>query len=70
MKFHVLRNTWIQVVGEMQKKEKFEMSNLKKLLIKIENVEEMHQKICWFFYISKKNEILCTSSGLSPLIVL
>ena len=36
------------------------MSNFKKILIKIENIEKMHQKICVFFYISKKNEIVYT----------
>ena len=39
---------------------KFEISNFKKILVKIENVEKMHQKIRSFFYISKKNEILYT----------
>ena len=49
-------NSRICALGGMHQK-KFEMSNLKKLLINIENVEKMHQKIRSFFYISKKNEI-------------
>ena len=36
------------------------MNNLKKILLKIEKVENMHQKIRLFFYISKKNEIAFT----------
>ena len=35
----------------------FAMHDFQKILLKIENVEKMHQKIHSFFYISKKNEI-------------
>ena len=33
------------------------MNSFKEILLKIENVEKMHQKILQFFYIRKKNEI-------------
>ena len=44
----------------------FEMRNFKKILLKIENVEKMHQKIRWFFYISKKDEIHIIWPILAP----
>ena len=50
-------NSSICALGGMHKK-KFEMSNFKKILIKIENVEKMHQKYI-DFSILVKNEITC-----------
>ena len=52
-------NSSICALGGMHQKN-FEMRNFKKILLKIENVEKMHQKILKFFYISKKNEIYYT----------
>ena len=49
----------ICALGGMHQKN-FEMRNFKKILLKIENVEKMHQNIGLFFYISKKNEIIFT----------
>ena len=46
-------NSSICALGGMHQKN-FEMRNSKKILLKIENVEKMHQKIRLFFYISKK----------------
>ena len=49
-------NSSICALGGMHQKN-FEMRNLEKILLKIENVEKMHKKIHSFFYNSKKNEI-------------
>ena len=49
-------NSSICALGGMHQKN-FEMHNFKKILLKIENVEKMHQKIHLFFYITKKNEV-------------
>ena len=46
-------NSSICALGGMHQKN-FKMRNFKKILLKIENVEKMHQKIRSFFYISKK----------------
>ena len=44
------------------------MNNLKKILVKIENVEKLHQKIRSFFYISKKNEIPLTINFIGNIL--
>ena len=56
-------NSSICALGGTHQKN-FEMRNFKKILLKIENVEKMHQKILKFFYISKKNEIQNTLSSI------